>query len=335
MRHPFKLEVVPWAVLALTIFGAVIRLETHVDPPEVTGAQRRASATSDGEPVTDLGEYDINAIGRVVAIGDIHGDVEAMRTVLKSAGAIDDAGRWIGGRLVVVQTGDILDKGDDDLAVLSFLSELRSAAAKSGGAVHLLNGNHETMNVAGNFRYVAPKAFAPFRRFTTDAELSALPSKVASRFPEYARARAAALLPGGRIALQLAKRPVILKVDGSVFVHGGVLFEHVTYGISRINREVSAWMRGKAKPPRVMLNRDAPTRTRRYGGEHLSKETCEALRQVLSTLGAVRLVVGHVVQKNISSACDERVWRIDVGMSSRFDRYEALEIVGDDVRILR
>src|SRR4051812_15859317 len=50
---------------------------------------------------------------RLVAIGDLHGDIAATRSALKAAGAIDDKDAWIGGPLVIVQTGDVLDRGDD------------------------------------------------------------------------------------------------------------------------------------------------------------------------------------------------------------------------------
>ncbi|MCA9658976.1 MAG: calcineurin, partial [Myxococcales bacterium] len=51
---------------------------------------------------------------RIVALGDVHGDLEATRHALRIAGAIDGDDRWIGGDLVVVQTGDQLDRGDDE-----------------------------------------------------------------------------------------------------------------------------------------------------------------------------------------------------------------------------
>ena len=48
------------------------------------------------------------------------------------------------------------------------------------------------------------------------------------------------------------------------------------------------------------------------------------------------MVVGHTVQKNgISSACDERIWRVDIGASNAFHSFretqniEVLEIVYD------
>jgi hypothetical protein len=50
--------------------------------------------------------------------------------------------------------GDLLDRGDQELPLLYFLERLKRQAAAAGGAVHVLNGNHETMNVAGQYRYV-------------------------------------------------------------------------------------------------------------------------------------------------------------------------------------
>lgn len=38
--------------------------------------------------------------------------------------------------------------------MLYFLERLQAQAAAAGGALHVLNGNHETMNVMGNHRWV-------------------------------------------------------------------------------------------------------------------------------------------------------------------------------------
>lgn len=48
---------------------------------------------------------------RIVAIGDIHGDLEALFLILFDAGIIDINGKWIAQNTFVVQTGDIFDKG--------------------------------------------------------------------------------------------------------------------------------------------------------------------------------------------------------------------------------
>src|SRR4051812_8948477 len=65
---------------------------------------------------------------RLVAIGDLHGDLDATRAVLRLAGAIGDGDRWIGGKLVVVQTGDQLDRGDGERAILDLFDRLEGEA---------------------------------------------------------------------------------------------------------------------------------------------------------------------------------------------------------------
>lgn len=50
---------------------------------------------------------------------------------------------WIAGKAVLVFTGDYIDKGKESLHVLSLLRALQAAAARAGGRVVLLMGNHE------------------------------------------------------------------------------------------------------------------------------------------------------------------------------------------------
>ena len=69
----------------------------------------------------------------IVAIGDLHGDLEATRAALRLAGAIDERDRWVGGTWVIVQTGDQLDRGDDELEILDLLDALAAQAQAAGG----------------------------------------------------------------------------------------------------------------------------------------------------------------------------------------------------------
>ena len=62
---------------------------------------------------------------RIVAFGDVHGDLEAARGALRLAGAIDEQDHWIGGDLIVVQTGDQLDRGDQEQEILDLFERLR------------------------------------------------------------------------------------------------------------------------------------------------------------------------------------------------------------------
>ena len=279
-------------------------------------------------------DFRLPAAPRIVAIGDIHGDVQAARAALKLGGAIDDAGAWVGGKLVVVQTGDQLDRGDDEPEILALFERLRSQAKAAGGALIALNGNHEIMNVQGDFRYVTPDGFHDFLAAEAPAPLATLLAQV----PADRRGRAAAFLPGGAVAKRLALQPVVIQVGDSVFVHGGVLEAHVRYGLGRVNREVHDWMLGAPTEPAPasVTNERALIWVRDYSDGEPSSAACEELGRVLSALSAKRLVVGHTIQKEgINSACAGRVWRIDVGLSRFYGgKPSVLEIRGEQAKVL-
>jgi hypothetical protein len=194
-----------------------------------------------------------------VAVGDLHGDLEATRRVLRLAGAIDERDAWIGGDLVLVQTGDQLDRGDDELEILDLLDRLAKEAAAAGGAVNVLNGNHELMNVRGDVRYVTLDGFADFLDEPVPGLAGAEPATVVAAV----LARVKAFKPGGPMALRLAARNVVVVVGDTVFVHGGVLPEAARYGVERLNRESREWLRGeRSSPPDLLFHPDGPVWSR-------------------------------------------------------------------------
>ena len=271
---------------------------------------------------------------RVVAIGDLHGDVEAARRVLRLAGAIDERDAWIGGKLVVVQTGDQIDRGDDDRKIIDLFERLRGEASSAGGEVLSLVGNHEIMNATLDFRYVTRGAFSSFTDVTPKDEGMA---QAASGVDSNQRGRAVAFLPGGPYAKVLARRPVVARVGDSIFVHGGVLPKHVSAGLDAINDGARAWLQGEARTaPKELASEDGPLWTRMYSAAP-GREECATLVEALTALNAKRMVMGHTVQKpDISPACDEKAWRIDVGLARFYGGpVEALELRGDSVRVLR
>jgi hypothetical protein len=240
---------------------------------------------------------------RLIAIGDLHGDLTAARAALRAAGAIDDRDHWIGGDLVVVQTGDVLDRGDDERALLDLLAALETEARAAGGALVLLLGNHELMNGAGDFRYVTP---AGLHAFGDD--------------------RLAALGAGHSYAHRLAGHAVIAIVGDTVFSHAGVLADWAPR-VDEVNQSARCWLDGQASaPPAALTADDSPVWTRAFGGEAVD---CAQLGAALGALGVKRMVVGHTVQRHgITSACDGALWRIDVGLSRYYGGpTEVLEIV--------
>ncbi|KAF8071888.1 Metallo-dependent phosphatase-like protein [Lyophyllum atratum] len=101
-------------------------------------------------------------VRHIVAVGDLHGDLPNARKVLHFSGVADDFGNWTGHADVFVQTGDIIDRGDDTIALFDWMDELRGQAATAGGIVLSHLGNHEWMNAIGDWRYVYPTEIKTF-----------------------------------------------------------------------------------------------------------------------------------------------------------------------------
>ena len=113
------------------------------------------------------------AVKRLVAIGDVHGDLEATKEALRAGGLIDDNDKWCGGKTTAVQVGDQLDRGGDEIAILFLLERLRFEARKQGGELIVMNGNHETLTAAGRFRYADAKSKDELLRWRSNQLLGA------------------------------------------------------------------------------------------------------------------------------------------------------------------
>lgn len=297
--------------------------------PKAVTAAKPSSGAAATAPSEQLRRH--TAAGRVVAIGDLHGDLDAARRAFRVAKVLDENEQWVGGNTVVVQTGDVLDRGQDERPLLEWLEKIAILAQQGGGALHRINGNHEIMNVAGDLRYVSESGFTSFAEYAQGP----IPGPLGDA-PAAQRGRLMAFLPGGPWARRLAQYPVVLQVNDSVFAHGGVVPKHLEYGLERMNAEVSSWMRGTKPLPRALVGDDTPFWDRTYG-ETATDADCERLQGVLAKLGAKRLVVGHTPQRDgVTFACDGRVARIDVGLSRYYGGHSTavLEIQGSSVRVL-
>lgn len=306
---------------------------SEVNPrPTLDSAPQQHSGASAQAGSTEI-PYRFPAVARVVAVGDLHGDLSSAREALKLAGALGSDDRWVGGEMVLVQVGDQLDRGDDEPEILRLLERLSIEAKAAGGAVHVLNGNHEIMNAVGDLRYVTPDGFRDYAAVPLPSHAHLPPS-----FPAQARGRYAAFAPGSELARKLGERNTVAIVGETVFVHAGLLPQHVSYGVGRINDEVRRFLRGEiATLPDVVNGEDAPIWTRVFGENDPAPEACAALGAVLEALAVKRLVVGHTVQeRGITSACDGRVYRIDVGLSDYYGKNptQVLEIRANAITVL-
>lgn len=271
---------------------------------------------------------------RVIAIGDIHSDINVMRQVFRLAGATNGNNEWIGGELTIVQMGDLIGRSDDEREVLDFMFAIQAQAEQYGGKVYALIGNHEVMGGRVDNQAVGQN---PFPAYEGMPGLN-LDDPRLQRLPLNERSRGAALMPGGPYALKIAEFPTVLKLDETVFVHGGVVPRWAEYGIDNINAEVSAWLKGNTSEPNSSQRVDDSDRVMwaRHFSSRVDARACFMLEESLRILGAKRMIVAHTRHREITSYCDGKVWATDVGMSRAYGgKIQVLELIDDEVtRIL-
>lgn len=171
---------------------------------------------------------------RVVAIGDIHGDFDAFVGILQRARLVDPRNRW-SGNSILVQTGDLLDRGPKARAVMDLLMALQRDAPRQSGRVIVLMGNHEAMNIYGDLRYVTDNDYASFADDRQDTKRKKVDSSRPSGFAE----RCEAFGPEGRYGKWLRSLPAVARVNDSIFLHGGISPDLPAESIEKINDTVA------------------------------------------------------------------------------------------------
>ena len=217
-------------------------------------------------------------VHRIVAVGDLHGDFAAWRDIARAANLIDAKGAWIGRDTVLVQTGDVVDRGPDSLKIIQDLVRLQREAQRARGQVIALVGNHEAMNVTGDLRYVSAGDYAAFtdrqsaerreRVYTanketieaayrqTNPEMTSEAIKQAwiASTPLGVLEHQAAWRADGQIGRWIISNPAVVLVDGTLFVHGGISPAFAAVPIAELNRQVSAALTAQSPAEQAILN---------------------------------------------------------------------------------
>jgi len=308
------------------------------------------------------------APARIVAVGDLHGDFSAWMDIARGAGLVDAANHWAGGRTILVQLGDITDRGPDSLKIIRSLQQLQTEAPRTGGRVVVILGNHEAMNLLGDYRYTTPGEYASFTDNRSVARREQYYMRIRRQMEATARATSPnaspsqvrqawlAKTPLGWVEHQLAwsprgelgqwatRNPAIAKVGNTLFVHGGISAEYSKLPLDEVNRRVAAAMRSAQGGPGSML--EDPLGPLWYRGLAGADPDAAAVRAamrspalppdqeitaVLAAYGAKRLVIGHTPSlAGIVVSPDGRLARIDTGISRYYGGpLTWLEIVGD------
>ena len=343
--------------------------ENHVAREQINQGQNEIKSMKENpnmKQYDQLGMYP--SVPRLVAIGDLHGDLKVTLQSLRLAKVIPrdiyphnvDKIRWTGGNTWVVQCGDQIDRCRPDnwtknciedwsdvvedegsnMKIIKIFQNLDVEARKQGGRVLGLLGNHELMNVDKDYRYVSPEEFLEFvpqnqrgPKYTEDG----YPMGYYHRLKSFER--------GGNIAKHYAfQKKSIIQVGKFVFVHGGIGHALASkYTIHEINTIVRKWLlkQGDERDDKVFdeIFRDdddiSPFWCRLYSEEDYEGENTEqGFNQLLSILNKRNetiqpiggVVIAHTPQfmndRFLNSIYNDRLWRIDVGMSRAFGKHD-------------
>ena len=202
-------------------------------------------------PVALADDWRVNETGRVVAISDVHGAYEAMVETLANVGILDDELAWTGGSTRLVIVGDLMDRGPRSRDVMDLLMRLEGEAIAAGGYVHVLYGNHESMNMIGDMRYVSKAEYAAFAADETQEQRdrwfeawakrdggkkSEIRARFDDAFPAGFFALREAFGPDGEYGKWLLDKAVIAVINGTAFVHGGLSPLVAEIGLDGVNR---------------------------------------------------------------------------------------------------
>jgi len=305
----------------------------------------------------------ISNVSRIIAIGDVHGDmklviecleiskvilqIKNMRNIKNKISVVVNNEKqyydWIGNDAVVVQIGDqndscrpsnntCNDPVADDINILNFFTELHQLALAHGGGVYSLIGNHEIMNIEGNFEYTSNADIQMFKNYKDPYTNKII------RDPEEARKHA--FSNGNQYANFMGcTRQSAIIINDFLFIHGGVSIDFLKNFRGRdklyeLNTIVKKWLLDTLQnnSHQIIMNQIlndtqySPFWTRVLGSlpTHLpfNHEKCKTLLDpVLESYKIKGMVIGHTpqIQDGINSTCGEKLFRIDVGASKAFN----------------
>lgn len=239
-------------------------------------------------------------------IADTHGEFEIAVTLLRAQKIVDDALRWSFGTGHLVVLGDIFDRGAHHTEILWLLFKLEAEARQAGGAVHVLLGNHESMVLLGDDRYLHPKYRQAAQRIGA---------------PHYAA------LWGQQSFLGrwLRSKHTVMKIGEHLCVHGGVSPEVVDrkLALDVINTTVRDALQSRHSLPEpqnalvsFIMGQNGPQWYRGYfeprNPQDAPAARVEDVTRVLRYYGVKKVLVGHTRVPTVTPLYDGRVIAVQV-----------------------
>jgi hypothetical protein len=305
---------------------------------------------------------------RVVVVGDLNGDDDALAVMLCAVGVTDRRGHWIAEDTHLVQLGDIVNRGPACRAAIDRLMRLEVEAEARDCRVTTLLGNHEAMVTLGNFAWCHPEEFLEFSspderlRFelarsdkiyellgeaTSDTGTTPISGQLRAWEEANAPGRGAyaeAFGPDGFYGHWVRRLPIAARVGRLLFVHGGLSPALAEVGLEDLQAELDALWDDKPVGERelpadcLLIADDGPLWNRRFVLDE-GPVVAEELSGTLRHLSASTMIVGHTRTDQIPGGVrgepavrfGGRLICADVGIGASGGAPAALVIEGDEV----
>ena len=261
---------------------------------------------------------------RVCAIGDIHGAFDELSNSLRvlKVATLSKTEKfrfdWIGGKTVLVFTGDFTDRGKYTKQVYDSVIDLQEKALKAGGRVIATIGNHEAMLLSGQIEYWSKTRKDPVKRqnyintivsFTNDG----------LDFHE-------AISEKGKYGIWIRNLPLFAIVNGYMFVHGGICNKPTTK--TAIAAEFKECITKGDFSKGIFMSHNDVLWNRKWWDDDI------LVSRNLKTFGIKGVIFGHTIgalgSKGTIYAKDKRLVSIDIGMSPAY-----ANSVGGGIEILK
>ena len=294
-----------------------------------------------------------SGVDRIVAIGDVHGDMDGFVATLRNAGLINRRNNWTGGATHLVQVGDIPDRGPDTREIVELMKKLQRQAENDGGMVHALIGNHEAMNMLGDLRYVHPGEYEAFRGRNSrqlrdnlyEVHLKELRESVPilrlesdhreqfnERYPLGYIEHRFAWAADGEIGSWVTQHNAVIRINRILFLHGGIGPEILGIPIAEINDRIRAELSGEmGEEPGLSEMETGPLWYRGLAQNDAATEAAH-VDAVLEYYDVDHIVIGHTPGlATVVPRFGGKVILIDSGMSAYYGSHRAsLEITNGE-----
>ena len=256
---------------------------------------------------------------RIIVIGDIHGDIRRFKNILIDAKIINNDLEWIANppETIILQLGDQIDSLNrlttenwevlKDYEMIYFTEQLNMIARSKGGYCISLIGNHELMNIIGDFSYVSENSSSDLRKNL--------------------------FKPKGSLALILAKRPLVFKIGDLLFCHAKLDIHHLNI-LKKYNKDImyinTIWKnyleneKINIDDKEIIDNIIIGTGGILWNRNNNNKdETNELFKE----LNITYMFLGHTSYDKILIK-DNQIWYCDTGISRAFgkNKYQYLDI---------